>query len=222
MHLPTYFLAILMAISAAMAHMEMKRPLPMKSRFDPANRAPTTDYNNNSPLWPDGSNFPCRGHHRTTPWRTASTFTAGQRDYIELAPGASHNGGSCQISLSYDNGQTFHVIQSYMGGCPLSSKWDFQIPDSAPNGRALFAWTWFNLSGNREMYMNCAQVEVRGGAESSIESFNELPEIFVANVGNGCATVEKKHTVFKEPGENVGYNGVQKSDPPFPLCGANL
>ncbi|KAK1144455.1 hypothetical protein N8T08_005327 [Aspergillus melleus] len=203
--------------------MEMIRPLPLKSQYDPKNKESDIDYDNTSPLRSDGSNFPCRGHHRNTAWRTTSTYTAGQKDYMELAPGTNHRGGSCQISLSYDNGQTFRVIQSYMGGCPLTLKWDFQIPESAPAGKALFAWSWFNLEGNREMYMNCAHVEIQGGSGSGAESFNRLPEIFEANIGNGCSTVEFKETVFKEPGEKVGYaGGVKKGDKPFPKCGANV
>lgn len=110
-----------------------------------------------------------------------------------------------------------------MGGCPLSLKWDFEIPESAPSGKALFAWSWFNLEGNREMYMNCAQVEIQGGASASTEDFNRLPEIFVANVGRGCSTVERKETVFKQPGEMVEYaGGVKQGDMPFPRCGGNV
>jgi hypothetical protein len=28
---------------------------------------------------------------------------------------------------------------------------DFVLPSDAPNGDALFSWTWFNFAGNREM-----------------------------------------------------------------------
>jgi len=67
--------------------------------------------------------------------------------------GAPHGGGSCQFSLSYDNGVTFKVIHSIEGGCPLDAvmnKYSVKIPESAPAAeRALFAWTWFNRIGNR-------------------------------------------------------------------------
>ena len=67
--------------------------------------------------------------------------------------GAPHGGGSCQFSLSYDNGATFNVIHSIEGGCPLDAvmnKYTVPIPDNAPAAdRALFAWTWFNRIGNR-------------------------------------------------------------------------
>ncbi|KAA8641923.1 hypothetical protein EYZ11_002541 [Aspergillus tanneri] len=231
MHLTTYLLAALATASTAMAHMEMIRPYALRSQYDPKVSEGDKDYDNTSPLNSDGSNFPCRGHHKDTPWRTVAKYQAGQQDYMELAPGTNHKGGSCQISLSYDNGQTFRVIQSYMGGCPLELKWDFTIPADAPAGKALFAWSWFNLEGNREMYMNCAHVEIEGGSASSrrgsswgkTQSFNQLPEIFEANIGNGCSTVEFKETVFKEPGENVAYGGnVHQGDAPFPKCGSNV
>ncbi|KAB8204187.1 hypothetical protein P875_00117203 [Aspergillus parasiticus SU-1] len=220
MHFKAYILAAIATASTALAHMEMIRPFPLKSQFDPNNDWSNIDYDNTSPLEPSGSNFPCRGHHKTTHWRTVANYTAGQADYMKLAPGNNHHGGSCQISLSYDNGETFRVIESYMGGCPLKLEWDFEIPSFAPSGKALFAWSWFNIEGNREMYMNCAQVEIEGGSDSA--QFDQLPEIFTANVGNGCRTVEGKETVFAHPGDSVGYAGkVSPGDAPFPKCGGN-
>ncbi|KAF7626484.1 hypothetical protein F9C07_12451 [Aspergillus flavus] len=220
MHFKAYILAAIATASTALAHMEMIRPFPLKSQFDPNNDWSNIDYDNTSPLEPSGSNFPCRGHHKTTNWRTVANYTAGQADYMKLAPGNNHHGGSCQISLSYDNGETFRVIESYMGGCPLKLEWDFEIPSFAPSGKALFAWSWFNIEGNREMYMNCAQVEIEGGSDSA--QFDQLPEIFTANVGNGCRTVEGKETVFAHPGDSVEYAGkVSPGDAPFPKCGGN-
>lgn len=133
---------------------------------------------------------------------------------MTLTGSATHGGGSCQLALSFDNGESFHVIKSMEGGCPLTTTYDFDIPSDAPSGHALLAWTWFNLVGNREMYMNCADVEIEGGSGG----FNG-PEIFVANVGNGCSTVEGKQTVFANPGDDVIYaQGNTKDSPPFPDC----
>lgn len=125
--------------------------------------------------------------------------------------GITHRGGSCQISLSYDNGETFRVIQSMMGGCPLPLNYEFQIPSFAPSGEALFGFTWFNYEGAREMYMNCAQIEITGGPDDSSE-FDALPEIFKANIANDCDTVEYEEVVFPEPGENVVY-GTSAGEP---------
>ena len=62
---------------------------------------------------------------------------------------ATHGGGSCQFSLSYDGGNTWAVIHSIIGGCPLNSAYTFSVPTNIPSGNALFAWTWFNKLGNR-------------------------------------------------------------------------
>ena len=166
-----------------------------------------------------GSNFPCKGYQTNTPWRSVVTYTAGQKYNVSLAGSAVHGGWSCQLSLSYDNGTSFHVIESIEGGCPLESSYDFTMPNDVANGDALFAWTWFNFEGNREMYMNCADVTITGG-KGSADSFESAhPAIFVANIGNGCKTVEEQETVFAQPGDQVIYgDGVSSSSPPFPSC----
>jgi len=53
------------------------------------------------------------------------------------------------------------------------------VPSSAPNGEAIFAWTWINAVGNREYYMNCADVIVTGGTSPSSVTG---PKLFVANL----------------------------------------
>lgn len=103
-----------------------------------------------------------------------------------------------------------------MGGCPLVDSYDFTVPSSAPGGEALLAWSWFNLVGNREMYMNCAPVTINNSSGGDIGS---LPDLWVANVGNGCGTEEGKEVVFADPGEEVQYGGTVKPDSPvFPTC----
>ena len=61
-----------------------------------------------------------------------------------ITGGASHGGGSCQFSLSYDQGKTFKVVHSVIGGCPLKTNYDIKLPTGAPAGEALFAWTWIS------------------------------------------------------------------------------
>jgi hypothetical protein len=71
-------------------------------------------------------------------------------------PGAAHSGGSCQASFSYDNGETWIVVQSWEGNClrvrkgqegQLTNSYDvdqsysFDIPDSLPGSNTvIFAW----------------------------------------------------------------------------------
>lgn len=74
--------------------------------------------------------------------------------------GASHGGGSCQISITYDTKPTresvWRVIHSIQGGCPIRNLLDsnygashdvvlpdvynFTIPQSLPIGPAVMAW----------------------------------------------------------------------------------
>jgi hypothetical protein len=115
------------------------------------------DYDMTNPLLADGSNFPCKHYqyNDTNPqaYDIKATYSAGSEYNLTLAGGATHSGGSCQISLSYDNGATFKVIESIIGGCPLAYTYNFTIPTFAPSSdTALLSWSWFNLIGNREMY----------------------------------------------------------------------
>lgn len=215
----TSFLLFAALSLQAMGHMEMVKPLPIRSPEDP--KATNPDYDYVSPLEPDGSNYPCKGY-QTDEFRATAEYQAGQSYDMKIKGGATHDGGSCQLSLSYDNGESFKVIKSMIGGCPLTTSYDFTIPDDAPSGNALFAWSWFNKVGNREMYMNCAQVTI-SGSSSKLRSrhahgherrdtslaLDSAPSIFIANVdGPGqCTTVEGQDVDFPYPGEDVENGG---------------
>ncbi|KXN67312.1 hypothetical protein CONCODRAFT_10657, partial [Conidiobolus coronatus NRRL 28638] len=94
---------------------------------------------------------------------TDTIMKAGESVKWSLAGGATHNGGHCEISLSYDD-KTFVSIQTIIGNCMKKGKLDYEvtIPANAPSGNATFAWTWVNWEGNREYYMNCADVIIEG------------------------------------------------------------
>ncbi|EEH34429.1 hypothetical protein PAAG_05478 [Paracoccidioides lutzii Pb01] len=194
-------LTVAVAARSAFAHMEMREPLALRSRFG---SGPNVDYSNTSPLLTDGSDFPCKGYHHDKGTAPVAVYGAGETVQLKLEGTATHGGGSCQVSLSYNGGVTFRVIKSMIGGCPLAKSYAVEIPHSAPRGEVLFAWTWFNLIGNREMYMNCAMVRIEGGSENTT-NFDSFPKMFVANVGNGRKTVEGVDTVFPNPGANVVY-----------------
>ncbi|KAF9882598.1 hypothetical protein FE257_006092 [Aspergillus nanangensis] len=108
-----------------------------------------------------GLDFPCKSYGRD-PFVAVANYTARQKYPLTLAGTATHRGGSCQVSLSYNYGESFRVIKSIVGRCPESLQYTFHIPEDAPHGPALLTWTWFNKIGNREMYMNCAQVSIQG------------------------------------------------------------
>ncbi|KAJ2842031.1 hypothetical protein J3B02_005701, partial [Coemansia erecta] len=127
-----------------------------------------------------GSHMPLCRH--TTPYASPSaTWTAGQSVTVKFNPSAAiHSGGNCEFSISYDGGKTFAVIHQELRYCFLGSKpasltntatvssYTFNLPADLPSSdKAVFAWTWVNASGNREFYMNCADVAIKGGSSSS-------------------------------------------------------
>lgn len=200
-------------IDSAFGHMQMKTPYPLHSQFNPSPPGPV-DYDMRAPLAPDGSNYPCKGYNKDLNGvPSVVTYTAGQSYKITMEGSASHLGGSCQISLSYDSGATWKVIHSMIGGCPLKESYDFTVPKDAPNGKGvLLAWTWFNKVGNREMYMNCAVVDIVGGSQGTTLN---TPEMFRANTfGGSCITPEGVDFVFPNPGDSVEYAGDYASQKP--------
>ncbi|OJJ88279.1 putative extracellular protein [Aspergillus glaucus CBS 516.65] len=222
-----FLLAAGLLASSVSAHMQMSEPFPIRSPLNKDNNG-KKDYSYTNPLSTDGSDFPCKGY-ADDPFNATANYNPGGSYPLKLAGSATHKGGSCQISLSYDQGKTFQVIHSILGGCPIDKEYKFTVPSDVPSGEALLAWSWFNKVGNREMYMNCAQVNIgsKGGSQSremvsnadnddidannattrttDAQSFDSLPPIFIANVnGPGkCETVEGKDVNFPKPGPSV-------------------
>jgi hypothetical protein len=111
--------------------------------------------------------------------------------------------------------------------------YSFTVPTTLPTGSAVLAWTWFNKVGNREMYMNCAPITLTGSGskrefneletldleprnatqliERDINAYNALPDMFVANIGNGCGTKDSTDLLFPNPGNSVEQDGLATS-----------
>lgn len=72
------------------------------------------------------------------------------------------------------------------------------------------------------MYMNCASVTIGGGgARSRAMAKRALsgPEVFKANINNGCTTAAGTDVVFPNPGPNVQYGGnTAARAPPSGSC----
>lgn len=203
------------------AHVSMNYPDSVYTHHD------GTDLN---PLNPDGSNYPCfytDGGSGTFP-----TLALGSQSRIGLQGSAVHGGGSCQISITYDvppnPHSTFKVIKSFQGDCPIHADGNlpadpthplpglqYNLPSTIPGGKAVVAWTWFNKIGNREMYMRCAPVTLTGGSKDSTQ-YDALPDMFKANIGNGCSTTEGVDLTFPDPGSDVVGTG---NGPPVGNCG---
>jgi len=210
-----FTIATVMAAVSAFAplvssHVVMNMPLPFNGDQD------------NAPLAADGSNYPCKLTGTASGSAAQTTYVPGTAGSFTLKGSAVHGGGSCQISITYDNPPTknsvFKVVQSYEGSCPVNTAGNLpanpnnmlpSIPVTLPvglkAGEAVFAWTWFNRIGNREMYMNCAPITI-GGSGSSDSVFNSLPDMFVANIAvpqSQCTTKETFDILFPNPGQNV-------------------
>ncbi|KAF8540663.1 hypothetical protein BDD12DRAFT_734074, partial [Trichophaea hybrida] len=183
--------AALMAATAS-AHMHMVDPAPLGSKENKFTPAGAADSNYNAPLSASGSDFPCKGKLSllsSDAGQPVASWAAGSSQSFTIgAGGAPHGGGSCQASLSEDGGKTWKVMKTYIGNCPAGldgGNFPFTVPAGAKSGKAIFAWSWFNLIGNREMYMNCAAVSITGGSGGGLDA---LPDMFVANIGNGCSS----------------------------------
>ncbi|KIV93396.1 hypothetical protein PV10_04609 [Exophiala mesophila] len=210
------------------AHMQMSSPYPIRSPLDPDLPWYEKDYDMTSPLFSDGSNFACKHYQLDDDsYGIKATYVAGGTYQMSVAGTASHMGGSCQLSLSYDNGHSFKVIKSIIGGCPLSNSYSFTIPSNAPSSETvLFSWSWFNIVGNREMYQNCARVKVINNPSQRYKRdmswkrqyspLTQLPDMFVCNVGNGCTTIEQREVVFPDPGDDVSYGTDSITPDPGP------
>ncbi|KAL2268974.1 hypothetical protein VTJ83DRAFT_3820 [Remersonia thermophila] len=233
-------LAALLGIAALTdAHMMLVYPQALRSKLNPHTTPDMIDYSLTSPLSNDGSDFPCKGSLSllgTLNGASVARWTVGGEYNFTLAGGATHNGGSCQVAVSVDDGARFYVLHSYEGGCPIvssapgtgsgagtgvGSSFRFRLPrDTPPRKGAVFAWTWFNNLGNREMYMNCAVVDVVGGHGGSEKvPFESRPALFMANIGNGCRTVEGKDVKFPDPGPDVDVNSRAGLMTPLGNCG---
>ncbi|ORY35689.1 hypothetical protein BCR39DRAFT_460379, partial [Naematelia encephala] len=210
----------LLGAASVAAHAELYWPHPLHSKYNPITPEALKDYSMTSPLVTDGP-YPCKGYinNPESLMVPAVTWSAGKTYNYTTVVTAPHGGGSVQLSLSYDNGTTWSVIFSYMGGANIEGNTiDFLLPSDAPSGTGLFSWTWFNLQGNREMYQDCAVIDVIDGG-AGLNSV-DYPEPFVANANvNNCTTIENINVVFPNPGKNVRYGGVYKDTKPTTPAG---
>lgn len=220
MTLSTSFLATaaLAFIAGVNGHCIMKNPIP----FDQASI-------NSSPLADDGSDYPCKfgGMGYTSTITSMNNITVGEENELSIMGGATHGGGSCQVSVTLDKVPTknsqFKVVHSIIGGCPNPApgnaadvatyannptfKWS--LPKGMPNGEYTMAWSWLNHIGNREFYMNCAPISVTGGGSDN-SVFDKLPDMFVANINPQCETAEGQDFSYPNPGDSVETGSAAK------------
>lgn len=202
-----------------------------------------------SPLNTAGLDYPCKFPAGFVPERGEPTVLKLGKDanVMRWLGGATHGGGSCQISITPgfqpNNKSEWQVIKSMEGGCPSSAPGNLGGSANTPNpktytytipkdlediGDATISWTWFNRIGQREMYMNCAPVRIGGGrrGKRGVTKINRKrqsarPDIFRANIGNGCTTVDNKDVRFPNPGPELDDQTTDdRAAFPVGTCGA--
>ncbi|ORX66639.1 hypothetical protein DL89DRAFT_65774 [Linderina pennispora] len=193
--------ALLTLATAVLGHMEITYPCP---RYSPRCATRPTlppgqsfDYNLNVPAGSNGNiNSPIC--HHDTPWPQANeVWTAGETVSVKFnAGGATHSGGHCEFSVSYDGGQTFVVLYQRLRYCFFTSApsqggtdsvrtYTFNLPATLPGApRVTFLWSWVNAVGNREFYSNCADVAIKGAAGSYTGK-----KVTIANYGAGYPVI---------------------------------
>jgi len=113
------------------------------------------------PLADDGSNFPCAVPSFGSSDGEGPTLTPGQGAEILLKGTAVHSGGSCQVSITYDQPPTknsvWKVMKSFQGACPVEASGNlpevpggplsntlpplsYTVPADLPAGKATVAW----------------------------------------------------------------------------------
>lgn len=208
------------------------------------------DYN--APLKHDGSDFPCKGQIGVADMTPQATYTAGSKEIFKIWPNdgnggegnlAAHSGGSCQYSMSFDNGKNWKVVHTYEGDCPrgapLNSNiaspnqtYTFVVPPETRGGKALTAWSWIPRTGNRgEYYMNCCSVYIKGTGTSTLDNY---PDMYLGELVKGdikpdmCLSTQEFNLLYPYPGDFVtrGDNGDFKGphgpgpDGTFKVCKA--
>ncbi|KAL6151427.1 hypothetical protein ACJBU6_10410 [Exserohilum turcicum] len=215
MSIRSTILAAAALFATASCHIIMEQPVPY-----------SVDKIDNSPI--SKAQYPCKSQNGFTVSQM-NKMAVGEQQTIKFKGTAVHGGGSCQLSVTLDTEPTvnskFKVIKSIEGGCPgvdgKTNDYTYELPKSIPNGKATFAWTWFSkMSGAPELYMNCAPIEVTGGA-SDDSAFNQLPDMFIANINEGCTSPQNFATKFPDPGQVVQMGNTNDLENPTGSCGSS-
>lgn len=209
--------------SFASGHIVLETPKPFKF----------LGYGPSNPLDPTGFDWPCKipgGSAKLEIDGAPTPMQIGQPQILSFkrGNGAVHGGGSCQLSLlpgfapSRSNAD-FRTILSIEGGCPTinqegnlndgqyPSNYTFTIPPLVPTGYYTLSWSWVNrIGGSPEFYQNCAPISVSGGVKISAGSLQDLPPMFMANIGEpsqNCLTknalVTQQAIQYPSPGSVV-------------------
>ncbi|KAF9167889.1 hypothetical protein DFQ26_002637 [Actinomortierella ambigua] len=182
------------------AHISFRYPCPRRAAFpecpkpSPPHSWNDVDYNVISPVGTHGNIMNPIPKHKDSFAGVRPVFQAGSTVSTTYEAAAIHKGGSCQWTLSYDNGKTQVVIQDWFRNCLRDAKSGqrysipVKIPANAPSGPALLTWIWNNNEGNRELYASSADVVIEG---SSSNSLSGVAPAFCNYGPNSCFIAEE-------------------------------
>ncbi|KAI8318877.1 hypothetical protein GQ54DRAFT_299786 [Martensiomyces pterosporus] len=199
--------SVLALVASAAGHMTFVKPC---ARYSPDSFCPSppsgeqVDYDMTTPIGSEGQAVSPICKHAKPYSKPVATWASGSTTTVTFSDGNGHSGGHCQFSISYDGGQTFVVLSESLKYCfysgpantdkPSVLNFDIPLPANLPGSpSAIFAWTWVNASGNREFYMNCADVAINGpagsftGKKMTIANYPGYPTIpeFLGNYNTG-------------------------------------
>ncbi|KAF9323431.1 hypothetical protein BG006_001444 [Podila minutissima] len=182
------------------AHISFRYPCP---RYAPYSECPRpndnqwhlVDYDVQSPLGTHNAISDPICKHPASFNGVRPVLKAGQTVQTKMEVDVNHNGGSCQWALSYDNGNTWVVIQDHFQNCLATAKpsstftLPVKIPANAPTGNnVILNWIWNNNEGNRELYSSCADVVIQGTNGGSLSGVAPL----FANYGPSSPYIPEK------------------------------
>lgn len=148
---------LLMCFIPSHAHIFMQFPPSRKNKYSEyysSNKL--VDYNIMAPLNTFGYTFPCKGFSKGPP---TATFYSNTIKVI-LEGSAIHGGGHCQFGITY-NDNDFLVLKTIIRSCLIDGMtYEFDLPANTPEGSLTVFWTWVNAVGNREYYMECADITI--------------------------------------------------------------
>ncbi|KJX93528.1 hypothetical protein TI39_contig4297g00001 [Zymoseptoria brevis] len=218
--------AALVFFGRAASHMIMQHPVPFG--VDTLDNSPL----NNAKPGSAGSDYPCKQRAGVYNIGTMNSMPVESPILLNFTGSASHGGGTCQIAVSLDKEprveSVWKIIQVFEGGCPTDqdgntppNKFQFQIPKGFPNGQATMSWTWYNKIGNREVYQNCAPIQVTGGSETK-EVYESLPNLYLINLPTSeCSTVETTDIEIPSPGQSIIKDSSAIKGAAGPSCAAS-
>ncbi|PVU90370.1 hypothetical protein BB559_004645, partial [Furculomyces boomerangus] len=139
----------------------------------------------------------CKGDLKKEDRIITDSWVAGQEVTIQFNKTNVHEeGGYCQFSLSYDynhfsdknegNAQdsaNIVIVHEKLGDCfansdePLTSSIKFTLPPNLPSSKdVVFFWTYINAEEDRNLYMNCADIEIVGKPDGNFSGSKMVVE----------------------------------------------